>query len=123
MVILLVVTGGFLPGQDGGLRDWSTYGQSSTATLSGTVLDEAGGVIPDVKLTLLNLSTALQRHATTDETGSSSCHYFRRPLQHNVAARRIHFGGNRNVGLNTGAQLALRIKAQSRGDRRIRHHR
>jgi len=54
----------------GARRNWSAYGQSSTATLSGTVTDEAGAVIAAVNLTLLNLSTALQRHATTDEAGA-----------------------------------------------------
>lgn len=111
MVILLVVTDGFLPGQDGGRRDWSTYAQSSTATLSGTVLDEAGGVIPGVKLTLLNLSTALQRHATTDETGSYIVPLLP-PGRYNITAQRDGFTSVevRNVVLNTGDQLALRIK-------------
>ena len=33
--------------------------QSATATLTGAVLDEAGAVVPGVRITVLNLSTAL----------------------------------------------------------------
>src|SRR2546429_10025391 len=46
------------------------YAQSASATLSGTVSDEVGAVIPSVNITVLNLRTALQRHAVTDERGS-----------------------------------------------------
>lgn len=84
--------------------------QSSTATLSGTVMDEAGAVMPGVDITLLNLSTALQRHATTDDTG-----YYVVPLlppgRYNVTAQRTGFSTVevRNVVLNTGDQLSLRL--------------
>src|SRR3989441_130120 len=111
LAILLVVTDGFLPGKGGGRRNWSAYGQSSTATLSGTVMDDAGAVIPAVNITLLNLSTALQRHATTDEEGSYIVPLLP-PGRYNVTAQRDGFTTVeiRNVVLNTGDQLALRIK-------------
>lgn len=111
MAILLVVVGGFLPGTGGDRRNWSAYGQSSTATLSGTVMDEAGAVIPAVNITLLNLSTALQRHATTDEEGSYIVPLLP-PGRYNATAQRDGFTTVeiRNVVLNTGDQLALRIK-------------
>jgi len=111
LIILLVVTDGFLPAHGGSRRNWSTYAQSSTATLSGTVIDDAGAVIPAVHLTLLNLSTALQRHATTDEAGAYIVPLLP-PGSYHVTAQRDGFTTVeiRNVELNTGDQLALRIK-------------
>ena len=106
IAIFLVVSGGFLAGRYG-----SAYGQSSTATLSGTVMDEAGAVIPAVNLTLLNLSTALQRHATTNQEGAYIVPLLP-PGRYSMTAERDGFTTVeiRNVVLNTGDQLALRIK-------------
>ncbi len=111
LVILLVVADGFLPGKHGAWLSWSTYGQSSTATLSGTVMDEAGAVIPAVNLTLLNLSTAFQRHATADSSGAFVVPLLP-PGRYNMTAQREGFTTVeiRNIVLNTGDQLALRIK-------------
>src|SRR5437660_11242065 len=85
--------------------------QSASATLSGTVSDEAGAVIPSVNITVFNLSTALQRHAATDERGSYVLPLLP-PGRYNVTAQRDGFTPVeiRNVVLNTGDQLALRIK-------------
>ena len=106
IIILLVVSGSFLAGRYG-----SAYGQSSSATLSGTVMDQAGAVIPGVNLTLLNLSTALQRHATTTQEGAYIVPLLP-PGRYNMTAQRDGFTTVevRNVVLNTGDQLALRIK-------------
>jgi hypothetical protein len=106
MAILLLVTDGFLLG--GGWRNRFAYAQSATATLSGTVMDEAGAVIPGVNLTLLNLSTALQRHATTDDAGAYIVPLVP-PGRYNITAQRDGFTTVeiRNVVLNTGDQLAL----------------
>lgn len=41
----------------------------STATLSGTVTDATGSVVPGVEVTVLNAATALQRQATTNSQG------------------------------------------------------
>ena len=111
MAMLLVVLDGFLPGMGSGPRNWSAYGQTATATLSGTVMDDAGAVIPAVRLTLLNLSTALQRHATTNGEGAYIVPLLP-PGRYNMTAHRDGFTTVeiRNVVLNTGDQLALRIK-------------
>lgn len=45
------------------------FGQSSTATLSGTVTDPNGAVVPGVKVTVTDPATRLQRDATTNESG------------------------------------------------------
>ncbi|HKC65714.1 MAG TPA: TonB-dependent receptor, partial [Pyrinomonadaceae bacterium] len=90
---------------------WSAHAQTATATLSGTVMDEAGASIPSVNITLLNLSTALQRHATTDDEGSYTIPLLP-PGRYNVTAQHAGFTTVeiRNVVLNTGDQLALRVK-------------
>lgn len=85
--------------------------QSTSATLSGTVIDEAGAVIPAVEITVLNLETALQRHGVTNETGTFVIPVLP-PARYNVTVRRRGFAPVefRNVTLNTGDHLALRIK-------------
>jgi hypothetical protein len=89
----------------------SVFPQSSSATLSGLVVDEAGAVIPAVEITVLNLDTALQRHAATNDTGSYSIPVLP-PGRYNVTVQRQGFTPVeiRNVTLNTGDQLSLRIK-------------
>ncbi|HEX8138838.1 MAG TPA: TonB-dependent receptor [Pyrinomonadaceae bacterium] len=93
------------------LLSTTAYAQAAAATLGGTVVDEAGAVIPGVQITLLNLSTALQRHGLTDDTGTYTLPLLP-PGRYNVTAQRDGFTTVeiRNVQLNTGDQLSLRIK-------------
>src|SRR6266478_7552933 len=51
------------------------HAQSSSATLSGTVLDQNGAVIAGASVTIINLGTRLQREVTTNDEG-----YFVIPL-------------------------------------------
>src|SRR4051812_29648438 len=67
--LLLIVADGELRFGGAGRSTQGAYAQSSMSTLSGTVTDEAGAVIPGVSITLLNLSTALERHAATNDSG------------------------------------------------------
>ena len=96
-VFLLIVTEGFA--------------QSPAATLSGTVVDDAGASIPGVKLTLLNLSTALQRHDITDEEGAFFVPLLP-PGRYNITAQRDGFTTlvMKKIVLNTGDQSILKIK-------------
>ena len=89
----------------------SAFAQSPTATLGGTVIDDAESLIPGVSLTLLNLSTALQRHAVTDGEGAYIVPLLP-PGRYNITAQRDGFTTVliRNIELNTGDQLVLRIK-------------
>jgi hypothetical protein len=86
------------------------HAQSATASLEGTLTDEAGAVVPAVSITVLNLNTALQRHAMTDVGG-----YFVIPLlppgRYAVTARREGFATIqiRSVVLNVNDQRLLRI--------------
>src|SRR5437773_8061917 len=94
-----------------GLNSDVIHAQSASATLSGTVSDETGAVIPSVNITVFNLSTALHRHAATDDRGSYVIPLLP-PGRYNMTAQRSGFTPVeiRNVVLNTGDQLALRIK-------------
>jgi hypothetical protein len=46
--------------------------QTTTATLSGTVVDQAGAVVPNVKITVLNAATAAKREVSTNPQGDFS---------------------------------------------------
>jgi hypothetical protein len=109
--LAFIAADGFSWLDKGGQGAAIAYAQSSTATLSGTVMDEAGALIPAVQITLLNLSTALQRHATTNDEGSYVIPLLP-PGRYNVTAERHGFTTVeiRNVVLNTGDQLSLRVK-------------
>jgi thiol-disulfide isomerase/thioredoxin len=50
-------------------------GQAATATLNGMILDEKGAVVVRARISLVNVSTSLQREATTNDSG-----YFNVPL-------------------------------------------
>jgi hypothetical protein len=47
----------------------NAYAQSSTATLSGIVIDQTGAVIPGVKIAVISIAQGFQRNATTNEEG------------------------------------------------------
>ncbi|HWS86106.1 MAG TPA: carboxypeptidase regulatory-like domain-containing protein [Pyrinomonadaceae bacterium] len=85
--------------------------QSPAATLGGTVLDENGAVIPAVEITVLNLSTAVQRHAVTGGEGAFVVPLLP-PGRYTLTAQRDGFATfeYRNVVLNVGDRLALRIR-------------
>src|SRR6266478_5416197 len=81
----------------------SAAAQSSTATLSGTVEDQNGAVVPGVSVTVQNVGTSAERQATTNDSG-----YFTVPLlppgAYTITARRDNFTPLeiRNVVLNIG---------------------
>ena len=43
--------------------------QTTTATISGTVKDETGGVIPGIQVTVTNLDTGIVRSLVSDDAG------------------------------------------------------
>ncbi|MFL6332919.1 MAG: carboxypeptidase regulatory-like domain-containing protein [Pyrinomonadaceae bacterium] len=84
--------------------------QSPAATLGGTVLDENGAVVPAVEITVLNLSTAVQRHAVTSGEGAFVVPLLP-PGRYTLTAQRDGFATLevRNITLNVGDRQALRI--------------
>jgi hypothetical protein len=85
--------------------------QSPAATLGGTVLDENGAVVPAVEITVLNLSTAVQRHAVTGGEGAFVVPLLP-PGRYTLTAQRDGFATLevRNIVLNIGDRQALRIR-------------
>src|SRR5215471_21470474 len=53
----------------------TTHAQSASATLSGTVLDPNGAIVPGANVTITEVATGLQRTVTTNDQG-----YFSVPL-------------------------------------------
>ena len=87
-----------------------TNGQTATATLSGTVEDERGAVVPGAAVSVVNAGTAIKREAVTNGEG-----YFVIPLlspgSYTVRAEHSGFmiAEINNIVLNVGDQKALRI--------------
>src|ERR1044072_2683380 len=85
--------------------------QSPAATLAGTVIDERGAVVPSVQITVWTLSTAVQRHASTDGEGRFVIPLLP-PGGYTLTAQRDGFStlDVRNITLNFGERQALRIR-------------
>src|SRR5713101_8974837 len=92
----------------------AALGQSASATLSGTVEDERGAVIPGVSVTAVNTGTQLSRDAVTNDQG-----YFTIPLlppgaytlkAHAQGFAPVEFP---NVVLNVGDQKSLQIQLKA----------
>src|SRR5260370_2943877 len=88
--------------------------QSASATLSGTVEDTNGAVIPGVTITVTNNATGAQRQTTTNGEG-----YFVVPLlppsRYQITAQNQGFTTVRSaeVVLNVGDQKALQIQSKA----------
>jgi hypothetical protein len=93
---------------------FSAFGQSATATLSGTVEDQTGALIAGAIVTAVNTATTLQREATTGSAGN----YTLPLLPPGTYIVRVQAQGftpveNRNVVLNVGDQKALQIQLKA----------
>jgi len=88
--------------------------QSATATLSGTVVDQNGAVVPGVTITLINNGTTLQRQATTNEQGGFTIPLLP-PGAYTINTQRDGFSPVRveNVVLNVGDNKALQIQLKA----------
>jgi outer membrane receptor protein involved in Fe transport len=90
--------------------------QTATATLSGTVEDQNGAVVPDVQLTVTNQATALERQTTTNEEGTYTVPLLP-PGTYTVTAQRDGFANVviRDVVLNVNDQRSLLIQLRVGG--------
>src|SRR4051794_9878369 len=52
-----------------GMVNVRLWAQGATGTILGTVTDSSGGVVPDVKVTVINVGTSATRTATSDDRG------------------------------------------------------
>jgi hypothetical protein len=86
------------------------WAQPATSTLSGTVVDQSGGALPSVSLTLIHVETALERSATADDAGVFSFPVIP-PGRYVLRAHREGFAPTQfdNVVLNVGDHLRLSV--------------
>ena len=89
----------------------SLEAQTATATLSGIVVDESGGALPDVQVIAANAATGLQRQATSDAEGAL--------LDADAAAGQL-FGDRERAGLRAGAGEGPAAERKRRGDDQAR---
>src|SRR5262245_49978962 len=94
----------------------SAAAQSVTGSIQGTVVDQSGGVLPGVTVTVTNTSTGVSRSIVTDDTGT-----FRAELLpvgvYDVTAELQGFTTPKaaNVTLTVGATLTLRFEMRVAG--------
>lgn len=88
--------------------------QSTSATLSGTVQDENGAVVPSAEITVFNPATALRRQVETSDEGFFTV-VLLPPGTYTITARRSGFAPVeiRNVVLNVGDQKSLQIQLKA----------
>src|SRR6266536_1418079 len=89
----------------------AAFGQTATATLSGTVLDPNGAVVPAANITVTEVATGVQRTATTNDQG-----YFTIPLlKPSTYLLQVEHQGFltaqvKDIVLNVGDERSLRIQ-------------
>ena len=89
----------------------SVLGQSDTATLSGTVVDPAGAVVPGVTVTIVNPATNFTREITTNDDGIYTFPALT-PGTYTVSGRRQGFSAVeiKEVVLNVNDKRSLQIQ-------------
>src|SRR6266536_6002292 len=90
------------------------HAQSASATLSGTVADENGAVVPSANVMVINVATGLQRNVTTNDQGGFTVPLLQ-PSTYTVRVERTGFAPVevREVVLNVGDQKALNIQLKA----------
>jgi hypothetical protein len=95
-----------------GLLGLSTivHAQAASATLQGTVVDESAAVVPDVRITVVNLSTGLQRSASAGARGAFVVSLLP-PGRYRVTAQRDGFvtAEIQDLALNVGDALEVKL--------------
>lgn len=88
----------------------TAYAQSSTATLSGTVVDQDGAVVPGANISVINAATGQQRKATTNDGGDFTVPLLP-PAIYTIRVERQGFAIAEvsNVVLNVNDQKSLQI--------------
>ena len=89
----------------------TVHAQGATATLSGTVTDQNGAVIPGVNIAVISIAQGFQRSATTKEEGAFVVPLLP-PGNYTVKAEREGFTPSevRDVVLNVNDQVTIRIQ-------------
>jgi hypothetical protein len=97
----------------------AAHAQGASATLTGTVTDESGAVIPDARIVIRNLTTASERHLTTNNVGSFAA-AFLPPGNYAVIATHEGFATGQVkdivVNINDQVSIAIQLKVQVGGE-------
>jgi hypothetical protein len=103
LIALALLLGTALPG----------LAQSTSATLSGTVTDQTGAVLPEVKISVVNLAKRSSRHTTTNKEGAFTVPQLD-PGTYSLRAERSGFATTQvsDIVLNTNDRQSLQIKLQ-----------
>jgi len=90
-----------------------SYGQFAGATLSGTIADSSGSVIPNVKVTIKDVVTGIARGTTTDASGFYAAPNLA-PSAYEITASAAGFNTQVRSGvtLTVGAQQVLNLTLQ-----------
>src|SRR5260370_7848773 len=82
--------------------------QTASATLGGTMLDESSAVIPDARITVVNLDTGRRRETAADAQGRFAVPFLS-PGRYRVTAKRdgVRPAQIAGLDLNLGANIAL----------------
>src|SRR3989441_9200181 len=93
---------------------FAAIAQSATATVSGTVEDQNGAVVPGVSITIQNRATSLERQATTNDNGQFTIPLLS-PGTYTITARHDGFttAEIRDVVLNVGDQKAFQVQLKT----------
>jgi hypothetical protein len=88
--------------------------QSATATLSGTVQDQNGAIIPGAAVTVINVGTGARRQTTTSDSGSFTIPLLQ-PSTYKLRVEQTGFSPIEvsEVVLNVGDQKALQIQLKA----------
>ncbi len=91
----------------------AVYAQTAAATLSGTVTDSSGAVVPGVTVTVTNTATGLKQTATGNRGGLFTIPLLP-PGDYTLSAQHPGFAPveMRNIILQVGSRLALEVKLQ-----------
>ena len=80
------------------------YGQVAGATLSGTVSDQSGAIVPNAKVTIKNTATGLTRGIITDGAGVYSAPNL--PAgRYDILVLASHFCASNSHGTQTAIRL------------------
>jgi len=92
------------------VMQFTAHAQSTTATLSGTVVDQNGAVVPGATVTVINAATAQQRQTTTGDKGDFVVPLLP-PATYTIRVERQGFALAEvsNVILNVGDQKSIEI--------------
>src|SRR6185369_3153018 len=87
------------------------FAQTASATLSGTILDPNGSVVPEANITVTDIATGVKRTATTNDQGSFTIPLLK-PASYTLNVEHTGFmtAEVKDLVLNVGDARSLKIQ-------------